>query len=349
MIIREVLDSVSSSLERFNEKKNFDLTLSLLKELFSSFWAYNNLITPNVYNLVQQIDEFIFKVQRNRIKFDELSKDESLKIQRKIWLLLGFFVRFLKENPQIADLEIIQERDLKSSLKSFKILVVCVANAGRSPVLEQSIGFISENVGLKIVVKSCGIFNLINSSQKARAKQPLLSKLIGRDVDGVGVPVSADLCDWANIVLTAAPYVTERIVGAFPSSKSKVITAKEFVARYKISDQGFSYAFYIDEPTFSTQREKALDEWLSARRGSVKDFMQAIEKDIAEGRQKAFLYKNKYPEGENSRGEFLSINELLKLSFAIIERLIQDNYLTTRPEVSSLLLFKLNELRKRVL
>ncbi len=349
MKVKEVIAGINAKVVDLRKFDNFNNTIFLFKELFNSFWAYSDLITPNIYNLVDQISGFISKFDRGRIKFDQLSKEELVDIQRKMLIFLGFFNKLIKDNPQINDLEIIQEKELQKSLRYLKLLVVCVANAGRSPVLEQSLGFISESLGLKLEIKSCGVFNLMNIPQRERVKQPFFTRLVGRFVSGQGVSVNKELCDWADFILTAAPYISDKIVGAFPQAKDKIITAKEFVARYKIAEQGFSYGFYIDDPAFSTEREKALDKWLIAKKGSVKDFMQTTAKEIAEGKRKPFLYKEKYSEGETPQGEALSIKELLKLSFAIIERLIKDNYVTTKPEYDDILLFKLRSLKEKTL
>ena len=349
MKVKNLIAGINANISRFNKFDNFNSTLFLLKELFTSFWAYKHLITPNIYNLVDQISKFMYDISRGRKKFNELDPEELEDIQRKIMLFLGFFNKLIKDNAQLADLEIVQEKEVINSLRKFNLLVVCVANAGRSPVLEQSIGFISESLGLKIEMKSCGVFNLMNSQQRERAKQPFLARLTGRFVTGQGIPSSQEICDWADLILTAAPYISDKIINSFPNINKKVITAKEFVARYKISEQGFSYGFYIDDPAFSTEREKALDKWLAGKKGSVKDFMQTTAQEIAEQKRKPFLYKGKYPEGETAAGEALSIKELLKLSFAIVERLIQDNYLTSKPEYNNILLFKLQNLRNQVL
>lgn len=349
MKIKNLIAGINANISKFNEFSNFNSTLFLFEELFNSFWAYSQLITPNIYNLVDQISGFIYDISRGRKKFDKLTPEELENIQRKMMLFLGFFNKLIKDNAQLNDLEIVQEKDVLNSLRPFKLLVVCVANAGRSPVLEQSLGFIKDNLGLKLELRSCGVFNLMNILGRERVKQPFFTRLVGRFVVGEGVPVSQELCDWADLILTAAPYVSDKIISTFSIAKGKTITAKEFVARYKIAEQGFSYGFYIDDPAFSTEREKALDKWLEQKKGSVKEFMQATAQEVEEGKRKPFLYKGKYSEGETPQGEVLSIKELLKLSFAIVEKLIKDNYLTSKPEYNNLLLFKIDSLKARTL
>lgn len=349
MKVNNLIAGINSNISKFNEFNNFNSTLFLLKELFNSFWAYQHLITPNIYNLIEQISGFMHDISRGRKKFNELNSKEIEDMQRKILIFLGFFNKLIKDNTQLNDLELVQEEKLKKSLRPFKLLVVCVANAGRSPVLEQSLDFISESLELKLEIRSCGVFNLMGSQQRERAKQPFLSRIIGRFVSGQGIAVNQELCDWADLILTAAPYISDKIINAFSNANRKVITAKEFVAIYKISEQGFSYGFYIDDPAFSTEREKALDKWLAEKKGNVKDFMIKTKEEIERGIRKPFLYKRKYAEGETTAGEALSIKELLKLSFAIIERLINDSYLTTKPEYNNILLFRLQNLKEQVL
>ena len=349
MNIGELFEDLKKSSQKFSEKEGFDASLILMNLLFDSFWAYAHLVPQKVFVLVQELSAFSYEYKKDGKNFGTLDEKEVESQRRKLLMFLAFFDELLSHNPQIRDLELIHESEVKKSLRPFHLVVACVANVGRSPALEQSISFISESVGLQLDVSSCGVVNLMGKPERERAKQPLLERMIGRVIQGKGVGVSSDMCNRADLILTAAPYISDKIIVANPDAKKKVLTAKEFVSRYNISEKGFSYAFYIDDPAFSVQREKALDKWMSEKKGSIKDFMQTTAKDIAEGRQKPFLYKNKYPEGESARGESTSIRELLKLSFAIVERLIHDNYLTTKPEVRSLLLFKLETLRKRVI
>ncbi|MFD2638551.1 low molecular weight protein arginine phosphatase [Piscibacillus salipiscarius] len=103
-----------------------------------------------------------------------------------------------------------------------RVLFVCTGNTCRSPMAEA----ILKHKRPDLEVKSAGIFAGFGQEANPKAAQVLSDK--GIDCDHKSQPLTDDLLDWADVVLTMTAHHKLNIEMDYPKYRKKVFTLKEF-------------------------------------------------------------------------------------------------------------------------
>lgn len=104
------------------------------------------------------------------------------------------------------------------------ILFVCTGNTCRSPLAE---ALLRERMGDKVEVKSAGVHAFPGSKASEGTSRVLLDK--GIDHDHTSQPVTNDLLEWADVVLTMTSGHKQLVCSQFSEHREKVHTLKEYV------------------------------------------------------------------------------------------------------------------------
>lgn len=103
-----------------------------------------------------------------------------------------------------------------------RVLFVCTGNTCRSPMAEAML----KHKRPDLDVKSAGIFAGFGQEANPKAAQALSEK--GIECDHKSQPLTDDLLDWADVVLTMTAHHKLNIEMDYPRYRKKVYTLKEF-------------------------------------------------------------------------------------------------------------------------
>lgn len=107
------------------------------------------------------------------------------------------------------------------------ILFVCTGNTCRSPMAEGMLRQLAEKQHLPIQVKSAGV--AAYPGGKASQHTDAILKERGITEDHRSQPVTLELIDWANLILTMTMGHKVMLCQQFPMASSKIFTLKEYV------------------------------------------------------------------------------------------------------------------------
>jgi len=105
-----------------------------------------------------------------------------------------------------------------------KVLFVCTGNTCRSPMAGALAGRLAEEHGLALAVKTAGIFAFPGSPASDHAIAVM--EEMGLDIrDHAAAPVTGELIDWADWIITMTEGHKQQLLAAFPQAGEKEITS----------------------------------------------------------------------------------------------------------------------------
>lgn len=104
-----------------------------------------------------------------------------------------------------------------------KILIVCTGNTCRSPMAGAIANQLALDRRLEMEIKTAGIFAFPGSPATGHAVTVM--EEMGLDIKGhIATPVTGELIDWADLIITMTGEHKEQLLAAFPQAKDKKIT-----------------------------------------------------------------------------------------------------------------------------
>jgi protein-tyrosine-phosphatase len=107
-----------------------------------------------------------------------------------------------------------------------RILFVCTGNTCRSPMAEKMLKKIASDRGIQVEAKSAGLFASAGSAASKYAAAILERK--GITEEHVSQPVTDELLEWADLILTMTQSHKNTLIQQFPEFEEKVHTLKEY-------------------------------------------------------------------------------------------------------------------------
>ncbi len=106
------------------------------------------------------------------------------------------------------------------------ILFVCTGNTCRSPMAEGFMRKLAKERGISVDVRSAGVAAVDGMSMSRHAEAVLRDHQIQDQITSSSL--TADLLNWADLVLTLTGSHKQHVLARFPSAAGKVYTLKEF-------------------------------------------------------------------------------------------------------------------------
>lgn len=104
-----------------------------------------------------------------------------------------------------------------------KILIVCTGNTCRSPMAGAIANQLAQDRKLEMETKTAGIFAFPGSPATGHAVAVM--EEMGLDItEHAATPVTEELIEWADLIITMTEEHKEQLLAAFPRAKEKQIT-----------------------------------------------------------------------------------------------------------------------------
>lgn len=107
-----------------------------------------------------------------------------------------------------------------------RILFVCTGNTCRSPMAEGMLRKLAEERGLELEVRSAGVAASQGAVMSMHAEAVLRDQGIEDTI--TSTPLSAELVNWADLILTLTSGHRSYVIHYFPESADKIYTLKEY-------------------------------------------------------------------------------------------------------------------------
>lgn len=107
-----------------------------------------------------------------------------------------------------------------------RILFICTGNTCRSPMAEKMFKKLAAERGIEVEAKSAGLFASEGSAASAHAASILKGK--GIMDEHISQAVTAELLDWADLIMAMTQSHKNTLIQQFPEFHEKVYTLKEY-------------------------------------------------------------------------------------------------------------------------
>ena len=106
------------------------------------------------------------------------------------------------------------------------VLLVCTGNTCRSPMAEAILARLAGEEGLKVSVRSAGLFAMDGAEASENTRRVLGER--GIRFSHRARSIRPELIDWADLILTMTLDHKRRLISMNPESVGKVFTLKEY-------------------------------------------------------------------------------------------------------------------------
>jgi len=142
-----------------------------------------------------------------------------------------------------------------------RVLFVCTGNTCRSPIAEAMLSQLAAESNLPLEVKSAGVSTVTGIPTSEKSKQALLVK--GISFSGQSQPVTKELLDWADYILTMTESHKQTLLLNHPHIIDKAFTLKQFAWMNEEHEQLYKQLdSYIAELQTQIQLGQPIDEEL---------------------------------------------------------------------------------------
>lgn len=163
-----------------------------------------------------------------------------------------------------------------------KLLILCTGNTCRSPMAGVlALDWLKKHNEQEVAVKTAGLATFPGSPAASQGIQVM--EELGLDLtEHQTNPVTSELIDWADLVLTMTWEHKRKVLSAYPEAEGKVFTLREYGEPVPEVERMTALAAIIaqKEQDFLALHQEELDKLLW-RRQELQSELQAIEKEIA--------------------------------------------------------------------